>query len=204
MDDIVRQALAKWPNVPHCTGWLLFDRRGNWRMRDEAAQAAGALGEPIRHTALLGFINRNYEADDEGQWFFQNGPQRVYVELVYTPFVVRLATDDATGKLTLTDQAGAAFEPAAAYLDDEGGILFTDKSSPARIAVLHDHDLDLFSEHAELAGDGRSGQFLWRDDLVLTLEPVRKAEVEKRFGFVGSPAARAAAEAASDSDKSAR
>ncbi|MBP0592452.1 DUF2946 family protein [Paraburkholderia sp. LEh10] len=190
MDDIVKQALAKWPNVPHCTGWLLLDRRGNWRMRDEAAQAAGALGEPIRHTALLGFINRNYEADDEGQWFFQNGPQRVYVELVYTPFIVRLAADQATRKLTLTDQAGEAFEPAAAWLDDEGGILFTDGSTPARVAVLHDHDLDLFSEHADLAADGQSGQFRWRDAVALKLEPVRKAEVEKRFGFVASPAAR--------------
>ncbi|MEI6001188.1 DUF2946 family protein [Paraburkholderia bengalensis] len=193
MDDIVKQALAKWPNVPHCTGWLLFDRRGNWRMRDEAAQAAGAPGEPIRHAALLGFINRNYEADETGQWFFQNGPQRVYVELGYTPFVVRLARDYATGLLTLTDQAGNAFEPAAVYLDDDGGILFSDSARPARVALLHDHDLDLFSEHADLAADGQGGQFHWRDDAGLTLEPVRKAEVEKRFGFVASPAARAAA-----------
>ncbi|CAD6540056.1 DUF2946 family protein [Paraburkholderia sabiae] len=193
MDDIVKQALAKWPNVPHCTGWLLLDRRGNWRMRDDAAQAAGAPGEPIRHTALLGFINRNYEADDAGQWFFQNGPQRVYVELGYTPFVVRLAVDDASGQLTLTDQAGSAFEPSAVYLDDEGGILFTDRSTPARVAVLHDHDLDLFSEHADLASDGRSGEFRWRDGVALNLEPVRKSEVEKRFGFIASPAARAAA-----------
>ena len=193
MDDIVKQALAKWPNVPHCTGWLLLDRRGNWRMRDDAAQAAGAPGEPIRHTALLGFINRNYEADDAGQWFFQNGPQRVYVELGYTPFVVRLAMDDASGQLTLTDQAGSAFEPSAVYLDDEGGILFTDRSTPARVAVLHDHDLDLFSEHADLASDGRSGEFRWRDGFALNLEPVRKSEVEKRFGFIASPAARAAA-----------
>jgi len=37
MDEIVKQALAKWPNVPHCTGWLLLDRRGQWRMRDDAA-----------------------------------------------------------------------------------------------------------------------------------------------------------------------
>ncbi|MBN3754091.1 DUF2946 family protein [Paraburkholderia sp. Tr-20389] len=192
MDDIVKQALAKWPNVPHCTGWLLLDRRGNWRMRDEAAQAAGALGEPIRHTALLGFINRNYEADDAGQWFFQNGPQRVYVELGYTPFVVRLATDDTSGQLKLTDQASVAFEPAAVYLDDEGGILFTDQSTPARVAVLHDHDLDLFSEHADLASDGQSGEFRWRDGVALTLESVRKSEVEKRFGFVASPAAHAA------------
>jgi len=195
MDDIVRQALAKWPNVPHCTGWLLLDRRGNWRMRDEAAQAEGALGAPIRHTALLGFINRNYEADDQGQWYFQNGPQRVYVELVYTPFVVRLAVDEGSGKLSLTDQGGQPFEPSAAYLDDEGGILFTSSGSSGaqRLAVLHDHDLDLFSEHADIADDGASGQFRWRDDRVLKLEPVLKAEIEKRFGFIASPAARAVA-----------
>ena len=193
MDDIVKQALAKWPNVPHCTGWLLLDRRGNWRLRDDAAQAAGELGEPIRHTALLAFINRNYEADSEGQWFFQNGPQRVYVELVYTPFIVRLAVDDASGKLALTDQAGQAFEPAAVWLDDEGGILFTDRATPARVAVLHDHDLDLFSEHADLTADGESGQFHWRAGEALKLEPVSKADVGKRFGFVASPAARAAA-----------
>ena len=191
MDDIVRQALAKWPNVPHCTGWLLLDRRGNWRMRDEEAQARGAPGEAIRHAALLAFINRNYEADAGGQWFFQNGPQRVYVELGYTPWVVRLALADGDGgtlTLKLTDQAGNAFEPVAAYLDDEGGVLFTDTSAPLRIAVLHDHDLDLFSEHAEVAEDGRSGQFHWRDGLALPLQPVVHAEVAARFGFVTSPA----------------
>jgi len=204
MDDIVRQALVKWPNVPHCTGWLLLDRRGNWRMRDEAAQARGAPGEPIRHAALLAFINRNYEADPSGQWFFQNGPQRVYVELGYTPWVVRLAAADDGGSgasdgdgddggdgsltLTLTDQAGNAFEPVAAYLDDEGGVLFTDSSTPPRIAVLHDHDLDLFSEHAELAEDGHSGRFHWRDGITLPLQPVTHADVAARFGFVASPA----------------
>jgi hypothetical protein len=123
MDDIVRQALAKWPNVPHCTGWLLLDRRGNWRMRDDEAQARGAPGEPIRHVALLAFINRNYEADAGGQWFFQNGPQRVYVELGYTPWVVRLGAASDSDELSLTDQAGNAFEPSTAYLDDEGGVL---------------------------------------------------------------------------------
>jgi hypothetical protein len=193
MDDIVRQALAKWPNVPHCTGWLLLDRRGNWRMRDEDAQARGAPGEAIRHVALLAFINRNYEADTGGQWFFQNGPQRVYVELGYTPWVVRLALDDGDGDgdrgtLTLTDQAGNAFEPAAAYLDDAGGVLFTDTNAPPRIAVLHDHDLDLFSEHADVADDGRSGLFHWRDGVALPLQPVAHADVPARFGFIASPA----------------
>jgi hypothetical protein len=191
MDDIVRQALAKWPNVPHCTGWLLLDRRGNWRMRDDDAQARGAPGEPIRHTALLAFINRNYEADASGQWFFQNGPQRVYVELGYTPWVVRLASA-AGGELTLTDQAGNSFEPATAWLDDEGGVLFSDTSEPPRIAVLHDHDLDLFSEHADVAEDGRSGQLQWRADVTLPLQGVSHADVATRFGFVPSPAQAAA------------
>ncbi|MEW6345411.1 MAG: DUF2946 family protein [Paraburkholderia sp.] len=186
MDEIVRQALAKWPNVPHCTGWLLLDRRGNWRMRDDEAQARGAPGEPIRHAALLAFINRNYEADAGGQWFFQNGPQRVYVELGYTPWVVRLAADG--DELALTDQAGNRFEPSTAYLDDEGGVLFADTSTPARIAVLHDHDLDLFSAHADVADDGRSGQFHWRAGVTLPLQPVSHAEVAARFGFVASPA----------------
>jgi hypothetical protein len=196
MDEIVRQALAKWPNVPHCTGWLLLDRRGIWRMRDDAVQARGALGEPIRHDALLGFINRNYVCDERGQWFFQNGPQRVYVELGYTPWVVRLAEDRDSGLLGLTDQAGQRFEPAAVYCDDEGGVLFADAGDTGdtpRVAVLHDHDLDLFADHAELDADGQSGRFEWRADRMLPLLAIRRAEVAGRFCFVASPAARAGA-----------
>ncbi|WP_061172899.1 DUF2946 family protein [Caballeronia pedi] len=189
MDEIVKQALAKWPNVPHCTGWLLLDRRGQWRMRDDAAQAAGELGTPIRHEALLGFINRNYESDADGQWFFQNGPQRVYVELVYTPWIVRLHGLD--GALRLTDQAGAAFEPAQAWIDDEGGILFADAST-ARVAALHDHDLELFADHASLDDAGTSGVFHWRAGVDLPVQPIPCADVATRFGFVASPAARAA------------
>jgi DUF2946 family protein len=196
MDEIVKQALAKWPNVPHCTGWLLLDRRGAWRMRDEAAQARGALGQPIRHAALIGFINRNYECDRDGQWFFQNGPQRVYVELVYTPWIVRLAVDHASGALALTDHAGQPFAPKAVFVDDEGGVLFTDEASPTRVAALHDHDLDLFSEHAELSVDGLTGQFNWRDGRALPLQSIFRADVAGRFGFVASPAARSADTAA--------
>jgi hypothetical protein len=188
MDDLVRQALAKWPNVPSCTGWLMLDRRGNWRMRDEAAQASGAPGEPIRHEALLGFINRNYDADERGQWFFQNGPQRVYVELGYTPWVVRLSAG-ADGALALQDQAGGAYEPAAVFVDEEGGILFADNSAQARVAVLHDHDLQVFSDHATLGDDSMTGDFHWNNQRVLPLQPMRRAEVAARFGFVPSPAA---------------
>ena len=187
MDEIVKQALARWPNVPHCTGWLMLDARGNWRMRDEAAQAQNASGTAIRHEALLGFINRNYECDEHGQWYFQNGPQRVYVELEYTPWIVRLASRH-DGALTLTDQAGQPFEPAAAWLDEAGSGVFADASAPPRAALLHDHDLDLFSEHASIADDARSGTFHWRADTALPLQPIRRADVSTRFAFVASPA----------------
>lgn len=202
MDDIVKQALARWPNVPHCTGWLLLDARGQWRLRDEADQAQGAPGTPIRHEALIGFINRNYERNAQGQWFFQNGPQRVYVELEYTPWVVRLASTNG-GALTLTDQTGRPFEPAAVYVDEHGSVLFeqaapgaasgsaeaADAPAAARalVALLHDHDLDGFTEHATLAEDGESGTFHWRAGTALPLQSIARADVPKRFAFVRSP-----------------
>ena len=53
MDEIVKQAMAKWPHVPHCYGWLGLDARGDWYLRDAATQAAGpfpqAKGERIEH-----------------------------------------------------------------------------------------------------------------------------------------------------------
>ena len=43
MDDLVLQAMAKWPNVPDCYGWLGLDARGDWYMRDDQTQALGAF-----------------------------------------------------------------------------------------------------------------------------------------------------------------
>ena len=189
MDDIVRQAMAKWPNVPHCYGWLGLDERGNWYMRDDRVQAAGPFSEVrgslLRHEKLVDFIQRNYDCDAEGQWYFQNGPQRVYVELEYTPLIVRLARD-AAGALTLTDQTGQPFEPSAVHVDEAGSVLFANAS--ASIALLHDHDLDLFADHAALAEDGQGGAFMWRDETTLPLEPVLREQVPACFGFIASPA----------------
>jgi len=167
MDQVVIDAIAKWPNVPACTGWLLLDRRGQWRMRDEACQAAGELGDPIQHVALKAFIERNYAADDVGRWFFQNGPQRVFVDLAYTPKVLRLHASD--GVPVLLDQCGKVFDAQAIWLDDVGNVLFSnhfpiglprtepepvpytsDTPSQATVALLHDHDLALFLDHASL------------------------------------------------------
>ncbi|VVD81466.1 DUF2946 family protein [Pandoraea anhela] len=128
MDEIVRQAMAKWPNVPHCYGWLALDRRGQWRMRDEQVQAEGTAGDPIRHDALIAFIARNYASDEAGRWYFQNGPQRVYVSLAYAPLVVRLTwnatANDGHGAPVLTDQLGKVFVPQACLLDEDGSVAF--------------------------------------------------------------------------------
>jgi len=87
VDKQVQLAMAKWPNVPHCYGWLGLDARGCWRMRDQRAQELGLLGSKIANITLRGFIDRNYLADEQGRYFFQNGPQRVYVELEATPYI---------------------------------------------------------------------------------------------------------------------
>ena len=81
MDDIVKQAMNKWPDVPYCYGWLALDGRGAWRMRNERVQQTGLLGDKIQNPAMRAFIARNYAQDKRGCWFFQNGPQRVYVNL---------------------------------------------------------------------------------------------------------------------------
>jgi hypothetical protein len=170
MDDIVRQAMAKWPNVPHCYGWLGLDARGAWYMRDDAVQAAGPFpqsrGAVLRHAKLVEFIHRNYEHDEAGRWYFQNGPQRVYVELETAPWVLRI---DARGGLeTHTGQPAEA----RATLVDEAGRLFVDTNRG--LGLVHTLDMHLAAELVE------SGQWSPRE--------ARAADLPARFGFVPSPA----------------
>src|SRR5512137_711236 len=122
MDEIVEAALRKWPNVPHCYGWLALDARGDWYMRDDRVQAAGPFplvkGSCIRHDKLLGFIQRNYGCDEAGASYFQNGPQRVYVELEAAPYVWRV--DGTPGACQVTAHTGRPAQPKQAWLDERG------------------------------------------------------------------------------------
>ena len=139
MDEIVARALKKWPNVPHCYGWLALDARGRWRMRDQHAQDNDLPGDPIMHAALIGFIERNVDCDAEGRWYFQNGPQRVYIDLALTPYIAR--TDPAHGFALHT---GAPLtDIAQAWLSDSGCLLlgFTDGNAKKNVAALDDRDL---------------------------------------------------------------
>jgi hypothetical protein len=150
VDEVVVRSLAKWPNVPAVYGWLSLDRRGNWLIK----------GERIANTALREFIGRNYEADDKGRWYFQNGPQRVYVTLAYTPLVVHYEGE------RLVDQRGAPFLAAEAFEDDEGSVLFAGSGT---VALLDDRDLARFA------------------DTNASLRRIARAEVPARFGFVREP-----------------
>lgn len=134
MDEIVRQALAKWPNVPDCYGWLALDARGAFRMRDDAAQAANAAGDVIRHPSLLSFIYRNYLRTDDGSWYFQNGPQRVFVNLAQTPFIAR--TDPIHGFITHDGVRLSTVERV--WITGEGRLIL---GSGERIAMIDDRDL---------------------------------------------------------------
>ncbi|HEY8356845.1 MAG TPA: DUF2946 family protein [Ramlibacter sp.] len=171
MDDIVRQAMAKWPNVPHCHGWLGLDERGNWYMRDDRAQAAGPFpaskGSLLRHEKLVEFIHRNYDHDDAGRWFFQNGPQRVYVELQATPWIWRLAPGPA-----VTSHTGRAAQVQGCLVDEAGRLyLHTDLG----LGLVHTLDIEQASDEIERG--------VWQP------QEVRAHDLPARFGYVLSPAA---------------
>lgn len=134
MDEIVKQAMTKWPNVPHCYGWLALDARGNWRMRDERAQKFNLPGNRIGNAALIGFINRNYLCDAQGRWYFQNGPQRVYVNLEATPFIAR--TDPVHGFVLHTGDVLTAID--AVWMTENGLLIL---QSGNNIAQVDDRDM---------------------------------------------------------------
>jgi hypothetical protein len=145
VDDIVKQAMAKWPNVPHCYGWLGLDERGDWYMRDDRVQAMGsfrqAKGSRLTHEKLIGFINRNYACDEAGQWFFQNGPQRVYVELAATPYIWRLGAD-----FSIESHTGVATQYKSCQLDAEGRVYLT---TTLGFGLVHTQDVHLAADAIE-------------------------------------------------------
>jgi hypothetical protein len=194
MDDIVKQAMAKWPDVPHCYGWLGLDARGAWRMRDERAQQQNAPGDKVTQAALLGFINRNYMADDHGCWYFQNGPQRVYLNLEATPYIAR--TDPQQGLLLHTGEAFGPLERA--WLTEAGELIV---EGGGKVAQLDDRDVAQLMNWLELDGKAAGDEALmaWLEGAPGTLalryqghlapvERIARDEVAARFGFRRRPA----------------
>ena len=169
MDPIVAAALKKWPNVPHCYGWLALDARGDWYMRDDRIQAAGPFprvkGSRIDHEKLREFIARNYGHDESGAWFFQNGPQRVYVELEAAPYVWRLAASAGEPPAIASHVGGGAGFRSAQV--DEQGRLFLD--TDAGYGIVHTLDMEAAADAIERGH--------WAP------EPVAFADLPTRFGY---------------------
>lgn len=195
MDESVQAALRKWPDVPAAYGWLALDRRGGWLLE----------GRPLRHARTIAFINRNYLADAQGAWLFQNGPQKVYVALAYTPWVLHRHPDRAPGAAgALVTHTGATVERLkGAWVDEAGNLLL---ETPHGIGLLDDRDLVAYGaafcdEHSRPLNDaaletalaalmnGEAAALGLRDgNRVLSVQPIRRAEVPGRFGFIQDPA----------------
>lgn len=176
MDDMVKAAMLKWPNVPACYGWLGLDARGRWWMRDAQAQAAGPFagvgaqvasrGEALRHEKLIEFIGRNYAQDERGCWYFQNGPQRVFVELTLAPWVWRLQPGGS-----VLSHAGHEAQIETVWLDEHGRLYL---GADLGLGVVHSQDMLLAAGQIE-AGAWQPREIPW-------------AELVQRFGVVISPA----------------
>ena len=152
--------MARWPNVPAVYGWLSLDRRGRWCLR----------GEPVTHRGAIEFMNRNYHCTDDGKWFFQNGPQRVFVDLDYTPLI--LGFDGARVLRDHTAQAIGGLR--GAWLDEQGNLLLLGQRA---IGLLCDRDLEQVSNSFSLADDGPCDD----ESLARLLAGGSRAESERIF-----------------------
>lgn len=182
MDEMVLKAMIKWPNVPACRGWLGLDARGDWYMRDDHVQSLGPFagvedvksvnsrackGSRLLHDKLIAFITRNYASDDQGQWFFQNGPQRVFVELELAPWIWRISPDIPHA---VTSHTGLNAQVRQAITDEYGYLyLYTDIG----LGTVHTQDMDLAADW--LLGD------------VWPLSTMQREALPDCFGFVLSP-----------------
>ena len=194
MDDLVLRGMAKWPNVPSVYGWLTLDRRGNWLIK----------GDPVTNQTVSGFIGRNYERDSAGRWFFQNGPQRVFVALDYTPIVYRAMNGEGAPLSIETHTGEHVTSLSGAWIDENGALLLETEHG---VGTVHDHDLDkIVSSFIDVNGTPLPESVL--DELMEVLqqqrhaplwlrhresnvkvEAVRSHEVPKRFGFDPDPSA---------------
>jgi hypothetical protein len=138
-------------------------------MRDEQTQQRGnfsqSKGSRLLHEKLIDFIGRNYGSDKQGRWFFQNGPQRVYVELEATPWVWRLQPDGS-----IQSHTGSAARMQRCIVDEHGRLYLDTEQG---FGLLHTQDVLHAADFIETG--------LWVPQAVAT------RELAKVFGYVRSP-----------------
>lgn len=184
----------KWPNVPDVYNWLELDNRGNWCIKNEK----------ISHKGLIKFINDHYSSDDKGRFFFQNGPQRVFVKLHSTPFILSIAlNDDVIYFKTQTNQVIQQIEQF--WLDNNGRLLL---SWGQYLGLLSDRDLLMMSDYIVPVNANGQQEFDQISDLDITssfsenkipfnlklnnrlydIRPIRERDFSRLFNFEPNPA----------------
>ncbi len=189
LDATTQAAMARWPDVPECYGWLRLDARGRWLVD----------GRPAAHAGLREFIGRNYRADEHGRWYFQNGPQRVFVGLDAAPWVLALLPD-AQLQTHTGRQVGAV---TAAWLASDGQLYLQTDLGPAVVGGAslaaatqylrdgHGRVLDEAAVQTLLEGDAVPGACCVLPAGRVSLRPLDQHRVEAETGFVREPTAAA-------------
>lgn len=196
MDQSVKQAIAKWPNVPAVYGWLSLDGRGRWHIHERGDADAGGPGALITSPQILAFIGRNYESDARGRWYFQNGPQRVYVRLDAAPYILRVA-DTGIGLVTHTTEP---INTVDAWWLDQAGQLYARTDLGGGMVDGRDLETVLAQLHATPAEtpllealETHAGQMAWqvsypcyRNPASLHLD-VAATDIVNYLGFIANP-----------------
>ncbi|MCZ2412884.1 MAG: DUF2946 family protein, partial [Burkholderiales bacterium] len=110
------------------------------------------------------------------RWYWQNGPQRVYVDIESAPLVLRVLA--GAPRLRMVTHTGIATTRIdAGWLGPDGEVLLRTDAGPA---VVHDLDLAMLDlaqdgEHIVLVADGRG----------LRLQPC--VSTAQALGFVATP-----------------
>jgi len=185
MQPWVLKSMQRWPNVPALFGWLRLDRRGRWLVQ----------GEAISHPRIVETINLNYGVDEFGRWYFQNGPQRGYMELEYAPFVLRREYDGF-----VTHNGLRVERPTQAILDEAGSLLLSTEHGLADIyggdlAWVLDRlsiddvalDEEAIATFLELPSHTETHAVLALGRERLPVVRVDSADLPEMFGFVRTP-----------------
>ena len=192
MDEQVLQAMKRWPDVPAVYGWLRLDRRGRWMLVDRGRpgfdERLHGEGSPITSPQILDFIGRNYAHEPDGRWFWQNGPQRVYVDLEAAPLVLRVLGSGADARL-VAHTGEPVSRVDAAWWDAQGNLVLATDLGPGAV-----HDLDLAGLALDDAPPGGAGDLAAGDDapqawltVLGRVLPVRQRPQDGREPFVRRP-----------------
>lgn len=197
--------MARWPDVPDVFGWLSLNAGGHWRLHAEgdALKSAGAHrsvpdGAPISSQRINQFINRNYASDAQGGWYFQNGPQRVYVRLDVAPFVLHTIDHELRHPVFLTHNGLRTKHVTRWCLDDAGHLYADTDLGPGLVAsrdlehvltrLVTDTGDQVLDVLEQLQSDNIPGiNVRWHDGSTASFQLGRFDQVPGLLGFVRYP-----------------